>query len=151
MGEVPKYLKVLQTSARKLERAFKGDSNDAEHEAALRLVKAVDQVIRERIAAGSRGEDPLVCSQCGYPDCHVSAWVNVNTDALTGEEGPVDAAFCPFCEQGGSEGYDCGLVEAHEFDLAAAWGLPARGAVPADDCRAGKCSHIVKALGRKSS
>ena len=39
------------------------------------------------------------CPDCGCTDVETSAWINVNTGQPTNDEGPLDAVFCPQCDQ----------------------------------------------------
>jgi hypothetical protein len=39
------------------------------------------------------------CSNCGGVDLEITTWLHLNTDRVTGDEGPLDAAFCPDCEE----------------------------------------------------
>lgn len=40
----------------------------------------------------------LVCEQCGSDDVDILAWVNINTNLYTGDNGE-DTAYCNVCEE----------------------------------------------------
>jgi hypothetical protein len=51
------------------------------------------------------------CPECGCTDIQQSAWVYVNTNTPTDDEGPTDGFFCPICEIEEGEGHTNRLEE----------------------------------------
>ena len=70
-----------------------------------------------RLHAPDQDEDAAtVCDECGSPEVQASAWVIVNTDEDTGDEGPTDRVWCPTCE--------CDDARTTELSRLAADGWP---------------------------
>jgi hypothetical protein len=38
------------------------------------------------------------CEECGCTDIQVTAWIEFNTHAIQGDDGPTDQVWCPQCE-----------------------------------------------------
>ena len=89
-------LQIVIDAARDLADLIESEDEEPEDVAKIRAA------INATEAAQAETQEPsppfYACPDCGCTDIETSAWVSVNTNKPTNDEGPTDEVYCPQCD-----------------------------------------------------
>lgn len=107
-------IEALDTHVQKLEKrvSIQFEQILRHQEQASQMLNRIDHLERNHVDRTPNRKTKLwACADCGCTDVHQTAWIEVNTGLNTGEEGPLDAYFCPQCEANGDEGINAVIAQ----------------------------------------
>lgn len=70
----------------------------ADDDEAIEHVKNIEQQVIDATGCAEPDGKVYVCSDCGCIDVEGTAWIHLNTDALSDGDPPLDDYWCPRCE-----------------------------------------------------